>query len=185
MAIILLITTTNEQTIELPILGKCILGRSSSCDFMIKDSQMSGKHGVFELNSKGELFYSDLGSTNGSYLNNSQIQKIQFKVSETLKLGNTLITIDEKRLNSRERLAIGKGVNEDDEHTLVLPSSQVMLPAAPEKEKGRVVLLNKKLGEKKSNWMGEKKNLIPQEKSSGKTKMLKLEVDKNKKGKKK
>jgi len=191
MAIILLITHKNDQTIELPILSKCILGRSSSCDLVIKDSQMSGKHGEFELNVKGELFYTDLGSTNGSFLNNSQIQKIQFKLLETLRIGNTLITIDETKLNALERMNIGRGVCEDHERTLILPGTEIDSHSQEDEPKkripGKVVLLNKSLKSKsnKSSWMGNKKeNVIAQEKSTGKTKMLKLDDAKNKKNKK-
>lgn len=123
MAVVLFITTNEEQTVELPLLEKCIIGRSSHSDFVIADKQMSGKHGIFELNDNGELFYTDLGSTNGSYLNSSQIHKIQFRINETLRLGNTVITIDEKRLNSRERLAIGKGLIESNAKVDIPPFS--------------------------------------------------------------
>lgn len=111
MAVVLLITTDNEQPIELPVFKKCTLGRSSSCDLKLEDLQMSGRHGFFELNDKGELVYTDLGSTNGSYLNNSQIDIIRFRINETLRLGNTNIIIDEKKLNGKERLAIGRGLS--------------------------------------------------------------------------
>jgi pSer/pThr/pTyr-binding forkhead associated (FHA) protein len=203
MAIVLLVTHKDEQTIELPILSKCTLGRSSNCDLVIKDTQMSGKHGFFEVNTNGQLFYTDLGSTNGSFLNSSQIQKIQFKLSETLRLGNTTITIDESKLNSRERLSVGRGLQEDNERTLILPSDQTQSTVyniekdakdeqqskAPPKERvaGKVVLLNKSIKAKnnKSTWMGSKKeNIIAQEKSTGETKMLKLDDAEKKKNKK-
>lgn len=185
MTIVLLITTDNEKTIELPLLGECSLGRSSRCDLKVDDKQMSGKHGFFELNAKGEVIYTDLGSTNGSYLNNSQIQKIQFKVSETLRLGNTIITIDEKRLNNKERLTVGKGLTGNND-TIVMPASTK--PEPSNKEKGertnqkKSIIKDLKKSPPKSNWMGGKKeNLIDQEQSSGETKMLKLDISKHKK----
>ena len=109
-------------------------------------------------------------------------------------MGNTLITIDEKKLNSLERLNIGKGVSEDHERTLILPVTKVdstlneieseSEPTPNEKIAGKVVLLNKSIKSKnnKSSWMGNKKeSIIAQEESSGKTKMLKLDIEKNKK----
>ncbi|MDD4974287.1 MAG: FHA domain-containing protein [Bacteriovorax sp.] len=188
MAVVLLITT-NEQEFELPILGKCIVGRSARSDLKLDDKQMSGKHGMFELNGKGELIYTDLDSTNGSYLNNSQIQKIQFKISETLRLGNTMITIDEKKLNPKERLAIGRGQPEDNgNETLVIPrgtkSRQFVKEKHEESQQKKSLLLNKDHKKKiaKENWIsGKNKNLIEQEKSSGLTKMLKLDINKAKK----
>ena len=167
MAIVLLITTRDEPTIELPFLGKCIVGRSSSCEIILDDKQISGKHGVFETNSLGQIFYTDLGSTNGSFLNNARIQKIRFKLSETLLLGNTIITIDEKRLNSKESLAIGRGL-ENNENTLAvpMPTGTKSLPAKLEKKeepnKKNSVVLNKALKSKipKSNWIASKKDTI-------------------------
>ncbi|MDO9183550.1 MAG: FHA domain-containing protein [Bacteriovorax sp.] len=152
MAIVLLVTTADGKTVELPVFGEFSIGRSSSCDLVLDDKQMSSKHGSFELNQKGELIYTDLGSTNGSYLNNSQVHQIQFKINETLRLGNTSIIIDSKRLNAREQLSIGKGLSpSDDLNTIVLPSSK-SIP-------------DKKLTDKKS-W---------------EDKMLKLDVNKHKK----
>jgi pSer/pThr/pTyr-binding forkhead associated (FHA) protein len=182
MAVVLLISTNNENPFELPILGKCTLGRSSSSDLKLDDKQMSGKHGIFELNSKGELFYTDLGSTNGSYLNNSQIHKIQFKLNETLRLGNTIITIDEKKLNPKERIAIGKGLAQaNGGDTLVIDKDKEKTEQSHQKKS---IILNKDLKNKtaKPNWMsGKNEKLIEQEKSSGLTKMLKLDIEKPKK----
>lgn len=110
MAIVLLVKTAQENTIELPILGSCIVGRSSRCDFTIKDEKMSGKHGVFEIDDSGALIYTDMGSSNGSFLNNSLITKAQLKINQVLLIGRTTIKIDEKKLNSREHLAVGVGV---------------------------------------------------------------------------
>lgn len=191
MAIVLLITSEDGQTTELPIFGKCTVGRSSSCDFNTSDKQMSGKHGVFELNSAGELIYSDLGSTNGSFLNNNQIQKIQFRTNEVLRIGNTTITIDEKRLNTKERITIGKGTAVDEDRTIVLPAGTKSIlrepkvseaaPQAnevketPKPRKG--VVLNQALKKKTAtppDWTSVKDELIEQEESSGKTKFLKL-----------
>ena len=201
MAVVLLITPDNGQTIELPVLGKCVIGRSSSADLKIEDGKMSGKHGIFELNSKGQLFYSDLGSTNGSFINNSQIQKVQFKINEVLRLGNTTVIIDEKRLSSKEQSAIGRGVAPSDK-TIILPASngtetiipggfpgkKPLPPKMPEQDEKtnqrKSVILNKDLKKKlqKSEWAsGKNENVIEQEESSGKTKMLKLDINKIKK----
>ncbi len=123
MALILYLTTNDGQPIEVPLLGKSTIGRSSSCDITVDDRQMSGKHGIFEINSIGQIFYTDLGSTNGSFLNNNQIvSKIPFRITETLRLGNTFIVIDEKRLSSKERISIGRGGASNEDATLVIPS---------------------------------------------------------------
>jgi pSer/pThr/pTyr-binding forkhead associated (FHA) protein len=122
MAIVLLLTTEDDQAVEFPVLKKCVVGRSRSCDLTIKDSNISAKHGIFEFNEKNQLLYRDLGSTNGSYLNNSKIQKVQLKINETLLLGTTRIKIDEKRLTKEEKLAIGHGIIMKEKTSLVPPS---------------------------------------------------------------
>lgn len=190
MAVVLLLTTLNNPTIEFPLLGKCTLGRSSSCDLTVDDRQMSGKHGVFEINSMGQLFYSDLGSTNGSYLNNSTIHKVQFRLNEVLKLGNTLIIIDEKRLSTKERIAIGVSLQKADKRmevpilkvTKSIVSSSASIEEKETTNARKSVVLNKNLKKKAPNWMsGKKESLIDQEESSGNTKVLKLDTNKVKK----
>ncbi|MGZ3789276.1 MAG: FHA domain-containing protein [Bacteriovorax sp.] len=184
MAIVLLVTTNNGQTVELPILGKCTLGRSSQCDLTIEDKQMSGRHGMFEISPSGQLHYIDLGSTNGSYLNNSQIQETLFRFNETLRLGSTTITIDEKRLTSKERLAIGRGIANKEDSTIMVPSNRdtksIIRTTSPLEEEGEG-----QLQKQKSKMVipigGKKETLIERDKSSGKTKFLKLDINKHKK----
>ncbi len=107
MAIILIIKTEDEQIAELPLLGKIVVGRSSSSDYKIDDTKMSSKHCSFEVTKKGEVLFCDVGSTNGSFLNNSQINQCHMRVNDVIRVGNTLIKIDEKKLTAAERIAIG------------------------------------------------------------------------------
>lgn len=198
---VVLIFKTGDQTMEIPLLGRISVGRSSSCEYTIADKQMSGKHGTFEVNREGQVFYSDLGSTNGSYLNNSKIQKTIFKVNDVITLGNTTVTIDEKKLSSKERLSIGKTkLSAESDQTLMVSSisrtNSVVRGSAPlddhEKKEEidkpsekKSVILNKDLKKKQSrlaNWSSRPdEKLLEQEESSGKTKMLKLDVGVKKK----
>lgn len=199
MAIVLLLSTKEGPPIEYPLLQKCVLGRSSQCDLTIEDKQMSGKHGYFELSPKGQVFYTDLDSTNGSFLNNSTIRKVQFRVNDSLRLGNTVIKIDPKRLSSAERISIGRSEEGKNDLTIVMSTnkgtrSRVEVPASQKKsdeEKEptshkKSVVLNKDLKKKlpKQAWSSNKnEQIIEQEESSGKTKMLKLNTSKSDKKK--
>ncbi|MBP9681384.1 MAG: FHA domain-containing protein [Bacteriovorax sp.] len=195
MAIVLLITTNDEQTIELPILGKCIIGRSSSCDLTLEDKEMSGKHGSFEISKQGQLLYTDLGSTNGSFLNEMKVQKTHLQIGHKLRLGNTHFIIDEKRLNSNEKSTIGKAPEaiapltppspkpiakpESDELTSTRTKTVTETAA-----KTKSVVLSKDLKQKASRdtWMGGGKDkLIEMDESSGETKLLKIDKPKTKK----
>jgi pSer/pThr/pTyr-binding forkhead associated (FHA) protein len=182
MAIILIIKTEDGQVTELPILDKMRIGRSSSSDYKITDSKMSGLHCSFEINSKGELLFKDLESTNGSFLNNSKITQTLVKINDIIKIGNTTIKIDATKLNPRERTALGSSSHSNEgEKTLpeVGRDATIVMPKTPKK---KAITLNKEIKEKKpvSNWAGGSDNIIEQEESSGYTKMLQLNKKKKK-----
>ncbi len=188
MAIVLIIKTEDGQLAEIPVMSKIILGRSSSTDLKIDDGKMSSKHCSFSLTKEGAVLFEDLSSTNGSFINNSRIMSTLMKVNDVIRVGNTLIRIDDKRLTPKERIAIGyNNMEKNGEATLpVLTSSQMGIQKAKEvkpggkPEKKPTVVLNKELLKKKTkeeNWSAGVDNVIEQEESSGMTKMLKL--DKN------
>lgn len=188
MPIILIIKTEDKEITELPILNKVIMGRSGNCDYKIADTKMSATHCSFQINSSGQLLFTDLGSSNGSFINNSQIQQTLVRVNDIIRIGNTLIKIDEKRLSTSERLSVGASLVRKSDKTLPDMSkigAKVKSPEEEEKErenspKKKTILLNKAHKEKKkigSNWSGTE-NIIDQEESSGHTKFLKLDKKK-------
>ncbi|MBC7711966.1 MAG: FHA domain-containing protein [Rhizobacter sp.] len=188
MAIILIIKTEDGLITELPVLNKIVMGRSGISDYKIVDIKMSGKHCSFEVNGKGQLLFTDLGSTNGSFLNNSQVNKTMVRVNDVIRIGNTLIKIDEKRLSTSERLAIGSSIlSKKDEKTLPDISKLKISPstdseADEDSPKKKTIFLNKQHKEKKkpgSNWASAE-NVIEQEESSGNTRFLKLDSKKKK-----
>lgn len=175
MAIILLIKTEDGKVSELPVLDKIKIGRSSASDYKIIDTKMSGIHCSFQLTPQGELLFVDLESTNGSFLNNNKITQTLIRVNDVVRIGNTIIKIDEKKLTSNELRTLSGGKKAEatatseedtsnDDPTRVLP-------------KKNAITLNKGLKERKSvraEWGSDSENLIEQEASSGFTKMLKL-----------
>lgn len=187
MAVVLVIKTEDGQLAELPIIDRVILGRSSSADYKIQDGKMSSQHCAFSLTKKGEVLFEDLASTNGSYLNNSRIHQTLFRLNDVIRVGNTLIKIDTKKLTPKERQSIGtSNLNSSEDKTLpVLPDSQMSSPSviAPKEDpktapKKPTVVLNKDIMKKKptvQDWVKHNENVIEQEESSGMTKMLKLE----------
>jgi pSer/pThr/pTyr-binding forkhead associated (FHA) protein len=191
MAIILIIKAEDGEVTELPVLSKIIMGRSSSADFTIKDSKMSGQHCSFEMTAKGQLIFTDIESTNGSFFNNSKIDQTVVKINDVIRVGDTLIKLDEKRLSTSERMAIGTSTRKfENEKTLPFVSERekqetekdpVKLP------KKRTVVLDKSIKEKKrppDDFNGVD-TILEQEASTGDTKMLRLgsskEDNKNKK----
>ncbi len=202
MAVILLVKLPDGSTTDLPLFGKITLGRSSACDFKVVDTKISGKHCSIELTKKGEILVKDLGSTNGTYLNNSKITHSVFRLNDTVLMGSTIIVIDERRLSVLEKKAIGINIIKN-------KSKPKELPPMPEKEsKGdnpesevdqkstepvlegdatrmkKKITLKKELKEKRvsPNFVSTDK-VIDQEESSGQTKLLKLDNSKKGKGK--
>jgi pSer/pThr/pTyr-binding forkhead associated (FHA) protein len=184
MTIILNIKTEDGQVAELPVLDKIKLGRSSSSDYKIVDTKMSGIHCSFEINNQGELLFKDLESTNGSFLNNSKITQTLMRIGDIIRIGNTLIRIDESKLNAREKASLGESTaNSKNDKTLPGKSddaTKVLPRIAPKK---KTISLNKEIKERKplrSDWAAGSDNIIEQEESSGMTKMLKLNTKKKK-----
>ena len=187
MAVILIIKTEDGEITELPVLNKIIMGRSSSSDFTIKDSKMSGQHCSFEMTAKGQLMFTDIGSTNGSFFNNSRISQTVVKIGDVIRVGNTLIKLDEKRLSTNERFTIGLSTRkEENEKTLPVMSEserrtieKAEMKAedlADKSPKKRTVVLDKSIKEKKKapDDFNGVDTILEQEISTGATKMLKL-----------
>lgn len=189
MAVVLIIKSQDGQTTELPILDQIVIGRSGSCDFKVSDSKISAQHCQIKVTPKGEVLFEDLGSTNGSFLNNSRINQTMIKINDIMRIGNTLIKIDETKLNLKEKKIIGFSMYEtSNEKTLpVLTERQLQEPdielpkeeskkSATKLKKAKVE--NKKIGDE---WLAGSGNIIEQEASSGLTKMLKIEKTTKKK----
>ena len=75
-----------------------VIGRAGSCDISVLDSALSRNHGILTRNTKGQWEYRDLGSKNGSYLNDIKVgagrtgRKIKNKNISLLKCGTFCIT---------------------------------------------------------------------------------------------
>jgi pSer/pThr/pTyr-binding forkhead associated (FHA) protein len=126
MPIFITIDTEGVELLELQLHGKVSFGRSSRCDLQIDDPKLSGSHGFFDFNEHGNLVYTDLNSTNGSFVNNNKVTSTIFKIGDVLKVGKTTITIDESRLNLKETKALGRRAR-DTQTDLKVPTMQTNL----------------------------------------------------------
>lgn len=66
--------------------GKCSLGRDASCDLQLEDPKVSRFHGAFEID-KDVVHYRDNGSTNGSYLNGTQVHHDRVQAGDLIEVG--------------------------------------------------------------------------------------------------
>ena len=72
--------------------GTLRIGRAPDCDIVLIDDRVSRRHGAV-TSRLGALIYSDLGSTNGSFVNGSRVTEIALGTSDVVRLGNTTLTI--------------------------------------------------------------------------------------------
>lgn len=83
---------TNSIEHELPE-GKTVVGRSADCDIRLLSSSVSRKHGLFEANG-GELTFSDLGSSNGSFVNGQPVKAaVGLRPGDELAMGDFHFTV--------------------------------------------------------------------------------------------
>ncbi len=103
MALIILIQCPDGKVIDIPMFGGTIvIGRSSKADVKIEDGLMSSRHCSVEL--RGEMIvFQDLGSSNGSFLNNSKINSMQIRLGDVIQIGNSFVSLDSKQMTPKER----------------------------------------------------------------------------------
>lgn len=73
--------------------GTIRVGRALDNDVVLSDDRVSRHHGQFGVR-LGMLVYTDLGSTNGSYLSGSAVTEIALGPGDVLQLGSSTVTIE-------------------------------------------------------------------------------------------
>ena len=68
------------------------LGRNTDCDFQIPLANISRKHSQLFFKD-GKLFVRDLGSSNGTFVNNKRVQESPLEAGDTLIIGPVIFTI--------------------------------------------------------------------------------------------
>jgi len=93
-------TTTALADRHFPIEGSMIVGRSAECDISLGVAHLSRKHARLWV--EGEcLWVEDLGSSNGTYVNNQRVRRAQLKRGDVLGL-DTLVFSVLKELDRQE-----------------------------------------------------------------------------------
>ena len=72
----------------LELRARAIVGTAPDCDVVVKDGSVSGRHA--EFSAQGGVFrVNDLGSTNGTFVNEKRVQGAELVDGDTLRLGRT------------------------------------------------------------------------------------------------
>ncbi|MFN4123818.1 MAG: FHA domain-containing protein [Flavobacteriales bacterium] len=88
------VLVNNEgRTLTYPIKkGSVLIGRYDTCDITVKEQTLTGKHAKLELRDDG-IFLSDLGSTNGTFVNGRKIKTTSLENGDQIRMGNVEMTI--------------------------------------------------------------------------------------------
>ena len=73
-----------------------IVGRAAACDLVLASPEVSRVHGRIEYD-RGQYFFSDLGSTDGSRINHEQIEinhKYLLKKDDIIRIGDFILAIE-------------------------------------------------------------------------------------------
>jgi diguanylate cyclase (GGDEF)-like protein len=69
--------------------GECIIGRGADCDIQVDRDSVSRRHAKVTRQGAG-WSVEDLGSTNGSYVNDNQVTEYGLRDGDLLKIGNAI-----------------------------------------------------------------------------------------------
>jgi hypothetical protein len=84
-----LVPLDGPQTGELfQLKGRCVVGKAPDCDVVLNDPSISGKHAEFIAGRTG-FRVNDLGSTNGTYVNDKKITNADLVDNDNVRLGRT------------------------------------------------------------------------------------------------
>lgn len=108
------------QTVEGVVTNKFVIdqatlkfGRSTDNQVQINDLEVSSEHALItcDIDNEGKTTYflEDLGSTNGSYINEEKIKKQQLHHKDNVRIGWNIFTfIDENEINHEKTREIKK-----------------------------------------------------------------------------
>lgn len=88
------ITQGKQAGLTMPLGEILTIGRSADCQLILDDDYVSTHHARIVRTSAGYVV-EDLGSTNGSYLNDVRISSpTAFTLADTLRIGRTLLVVE-------------------------------------------------------------------------------------------
>lgn len=88
------ISRGKQEGLTVPLGEGIKIGRASDCQLVLDDDYVSTRHAQIVRTDTGYLV-EDLGSTNGTYVNNERISAATpFGTTDTLRIGRTLMVVE-------------------------------------------------------------------------------------------
>ncbi len=90
----LTVTHGAQAGVRLPLGEEVLIGRSTDCQLLLDDDYVSTRHARIRR-AGAEFQVEDLGSTNGTFVNNQRITTpTTFGLGDTLRIGRTLMNVE-------------------------------------------------------------------------------------------
>ncbi|MCA9129754.1 MAG: FHA domain-containing protein [Planctomycetales bacterium] len=83
-----------------------VIGRDPSADVCVEHDSISRKHCQFTLNSEGALTVKDLGSMNGTYVNDRKIQTAILMPGQVVQIGALMLQVEFTQESERHAPAV-------------------------------------------------------------------------------
>ena len=110
----------------IPSDAELIIGRDAGCQIAIDHPSVSGRHARIKQNENG-LFLTDLGSTNGTFVNDDKVVDCQLAHQDWIHIGKHILMVDLYETLSLDAtvqmLSAGSTATADAEGTLMLDMS--------------------------------------------------------------
>lgn len=82
--------------------GTSVLGRNPECEIIIKQRAVSSEHAEFRFTDSGEVTLEDMGSTNGTILNNQKIDRpVILRGGDLIKIGTQVLKYFDKQADTK------------------------------------------------------------------------------------
>ena len=92
---VLAIDTGSHAGARLQLVDLVRIGRSADCELLLDDDYVSTRHVTLHLDDQGRWILTDLGSTNGSYVNESRVTVPTLVTpADTMRIGRTQMRVE-------------------------------------------------------------------------------------------
>jgi pSer/pThr/pTyr-binding forkhead associated (FHA) protein len=78
---------------RVPLVGQLVIGRDASCDVVIENKLVSKRHAMIQK-IKADYFVTDLGSTNGTFINEQRVPQdkyMKIEPGDHIKIGKIVL----------------------------------------------------------------------------------------------
>jgi HD-GYP domain-containing protein (c-di-GMP phosphodiesterase class II) len=118
-----------------PVGGRATIGRSENCDFQVVEDGVSRTHCLIE-NQGDQVLFTDLGSSNGSYVNGEPVVSSYLHDNDEIRIGLATISVELKgnrnqRFERRTTLSLTRDRPGGEYRQRVVDLNQTMMMAAP------------------------------------------------------